>query len=98
MSSAPGSIAPHGHAAFEVLRPGFGVTLQDRGRPGWGRFGVPVGGAMDWHALICANRLLDNPLDAPALELLLQGAVLRALEKFWVAVTGADAGANVPLW
>jgi biotin-dependent carboxylase-like uncharacterized protein len=53
---------------------------------------------MDNHAAICANRLLDNPLDAPVLELLLQGAVLRALSPVWIAVTGADASSNLPLW
>ena len=83
---------------LEILSPGLGTTLQDRGRAGWRRFGVPRGGAMDDHAAAWANRLLDNPFNAPVLELLLQGARLRLLQKAWVAITGADAEANVPLW
>jgi biotin-dependent carboxylase-like uncharacterized protein len=83
---------------FEVLDPGLGATIQDRGRPGWKRFGVPPSGVMDRHASGWANRLLGNPPGAPTLELLLQGAKLQTLEACWIVVTGADAAANVPLW
>ena len=83
---------------FEVLDPGFGATLQDQGRRGWSRFGVPPGGAMDDHAAFWANRLLDNPPSAPVLELLLQGAQFRALQSAWICITGADAGSEFPLW
>jgi len=84
--------------AFEILDPGFGATLQDHGRPGWRRFGVPTGGAMDDHAANWANRLLDNPPNSPVLELLLQGAKLRVRRELWLAITGADAAASVPRW
>jgi biotin-dependent carboxylase-like uncharacterized protein len=84
--------------AFEILDPGFGATLQDHGRPGWRRFGVPPGGATDDHAANWANRLLDNPPGAPVIELLLQGAKLRARRELWLAITGADATASVPRW
>jgi biotin-dependent carboxylase-like uncharacterized protein len=83
---------------LEILHPGFGATVQDAGRPGWRRFGVPTGGAMDEHAANWANRLLDNPPGSPVLELLLQGARLRARRELWLAVAGADAAANVPRW
>jgi len=87
-----------GQKVFEILEPGLGATLQDRGRPGWRRFGVPPSGAMDDHAAHWANRLLDNTPDAPVVEFLLQGARLRALGETWIAVTGADADASVPTW
>jgi len=83
---------------FQILDPGFGATVQDRGRVGWRRFGVPPSGAMDDHAAGWANRLLDNSPDAPLLELLLQGARFKALRDWWIAVTGAEAEANVPTW
>src|SRR5947207_1104407 len=83
---------------FEMLEPGLGATFQDRGRAGWRRFGVPPGGAMDEHAARWANRLLENAPGAPVVEFLLQGAQLRAVRKTWIAITGADAGANVPTW
>lgn len=81
-----------------VMDPGLGCHLQDRGRPGLRRFGVPASGPMDAHASAWANQLLDNEPGTPVLELLLQGAKLAALRPLWVAVTGADASANVPLW
>lgn len=59
---------------------------------------MPPSGAMDDHAAGWANRLLDNPPEAPVLEFLLQGARLEVLRDAWIAVTGADAEANVPLW
>src|SRR5206468_9942845 len=87
-----------GPKVFEILEPGLGATLQDQGRLGWRRFGVPPSGAMDDHAMNWANQLLDNPLHAPVVELLLQGARVRALRAVWIAITGADAQANIATW
>jgi biotin-dependent carboxylase-like uncharacterized protein len=53
---------------------------------------------MDNHAARWANRLLDNPPDAPVIEFLLQGARVEFLQDAWIAITGADAGANVARW
>ena len=83
---------------LQVLTPGLGGSIQDRGRPGWRRFGVPPGGVMDEHAATWANRLLDNAGDAPVLELLLQGARFVALRDVWLAITGADACSSAPAW
>jgi len=83
---------------MRVLSPGFGASVQDRGRVGWRRFGVPSSGFMDGHAASWANRVLDNPPSCPVLELLLQGASLEILQDVWIAITGADAGAAVPMW
>lgn len=81
--------------ALEVLDGGLLTTVQDLGRRGYERFGVPVAGAMDPFALRAANRLVGNPLDAAALEITLAGPRLRATEKCLVAVTGADLGLRV---
>ncbi len=56
--------------ALYVVDPGLLTTIQDAGRPGYERFGVPVGGAMDWFALHAANRLVGNPPGAAAIEFL----------------------------
>lgn len=87
-----------GREVFEVLDAGFGLAIQDQGRTGWRRFGVPGSGVMDRHAAAWANRLLENPADAPVLEITLQGTRLMALEDTWIALTGAPATANVPVW
>lgn len=83
---------------LEVTDPGMGVSIQDLGRIGWRRFGVPMSGAMDDHSARVANVLLDNPPDAPVLEMLLQGQRIRVLKTCWLAVTGADASSTVADW
>lgn len=91
-------MSPSPEPVLRILAPGLGLTIQDRGRPGFGRFGVPRSGAMDPHAFSWANRLLDNPPNAAALEVLLQGTVLEVLRETWIAVCGADLECSVPRW
>src|SRR5689334_9822829 len=83
---------------LRVLDRGLGAALQDQGRLGWRRFGVPISGAMDAHAAAWANRLLDNPSAAAVVELLLQGAKLQALCNTWISIAGAEVESNLPLW
>jgi antagonist of KipI len=45
---------------IEVLEPGMLTTVQDLGRFGYQRYGVPVSGAMDGLALRAANLLVGN--------------------------------------
>ena len=83
---------------MKVVRHGLGVSLQDFGRPGFAAYGIPPSGVMDDHAAGWANRLLENPPDAPVLELLMQGAHLEVLRTTWLVLTGGDAHCNLPLW
>ena len=84
--------------ALEVLDGGLLTTVQDLGRTGYERYGVPVAGAMDPFALRVANRLVGNPPDAAALEITLAGPRLRAAEKCLIAAAGADLGLRVNGW
>jgi biotin-dependent carboxylase-like uncharacterized protein len=59
--------------ALRVVEPGPFTTLQDLGRVGYQRFGVPVAGAMDPVALAIANLLVGNAAGTGALELTLAG-------------------------
>jgi len=83
---------------LKLLSTGSGVAFQDLGHVGWGRYGVPIGGAMDRHAMRAANRLLGNQPEATVLEIQLQGAKLEVLEDIWVALAGADRCANLRAW
>lgn len=63
---------------LEVIDPGTAVALQDFGRFGLKRFGVPQAGALDPLMLSCANLLLGNPPDRAGLEILAMGPTLQA--------------------
>ena len=52
----------------KVLRAGFLTTVQDLGRAGFRASGVPVGGALDPHALRIANLLVGNETSAAGFE------------------------------
>lgn len=89
--------------ALRVLEPGLLTTVQDLGRVGLERFGIPVGGAMDSYALRAANGLVGNPAHAAGLEITLIGPQLEATEISLIAVTGANLdlrveGRKMPLW
>lgn len=83
---------------LRIVKTGLGISLQDTGRRGFRRFGVPPGGPMDPHAAALANRLVANPKSAPVLEILMQGAEFAVLQDCRLALTGANSGSNLPLW
>lgn len=74
---------------IQVLRPGLCDLVMDAGRPGWGRLGVPAGGAADRAALAAANRLVGNPPDAAGLEMVGRGPNLHFPRGGVIALTGA---------
>ncbi len=85
-------------ALLEIESVGMGCAVQDQGRVGWKRFGVPPGGAMDHHAATWANRLVGNPESSAVLEFLMHGAVVRVLEDCRIAITGANAATEIESW
>ena len=88
---------------LEVIDGGMFATVQDLGRYGYQRYGVPVSGAMDPFALRVANLLAGNQDGDAGLEVTLAGARMRFLANTVVAVTGADLGPlldtrPLPMW
>lgn len=86
-----------------VLDAGPLTTVQDLGRMGHLRVGIPRAGPMDRDAFVLANRLVRNPDGAAGLECTLIGPRLEFADARWVAVTGAEApvtldGAEMPRW
>jgi allophanate hydrolase subunit 2 len=67
-----------------VVRAAGLVTVQDLGRPGRMHEAVPPGGALVRDRLIAANRAVQNPDDAPAIEVL-GHLVIRAEQALQVA-------------
>ncbi|OAN81959.1 hypothetical protein A8B78_00205 [Jannaschia sp. EhC01] len=65
---------------LRVVAAGLGLTLQDYGRIGWRRYGIPAAGAMDRLHLAIANRLVGNAPDMAAIESVLAGCRMRVEE------------------
>jgi len=78
-----------------VQTPGFLATVQDAGRFGYQRFGVPVSGPMDAFAHAAANRLAGNDPGAAALEFAYSGPVLVASVDCVVALAGVGFSLEV---
>jgi len=76
--------------ALEILSPGPLTTVQDMGRLGFGKFGVPRSGAADPLSLRVANLLVGNREGDAGLEMTVIGARIKALRNVAIAVTGAD--------
>jgi len=66
------------------------TTVQDLGRAGQLRYGIPPSGPVDRFAFVLANRLVDNPDTAAALECTLVGPRFEVAAPLVIAVTGAD--------
>jgi KipI family sensor histidine kinase inhibitor len=84
-----------GTAALEFLDGGLLTTVQDLGRPGYQRYGVPMAGAADGRALRAANHLVGNAPGTAGLECTVAGPALVAHRPIVAAVTGAALGAVV---
>ncbi len=89
--------------AIEVIEPGLMTTVQDLGRHGYQRYGIPASGALDSTALAIGNVLLGNPPGMAGLEVTLAGPTLLFQVDTIIAVTGANLtpridGAFMPMW
>ncbi|OZI30363.1 hypothetical protein CAL29_20215 [Bordetella genomosp. 10] len=80
---------------IRVLKPGALTQLQDLGRYGYQRYGVPVNGVMDEWAHRVANILVGNDETVATLECTLAGPVLEFREERLIALCGADMRASL---
>ncbi len=74
---------------IEVLDGGLFTTIQDFGRVGFRKYGVPVSGVMDTNSYELANWLVGNPNGAPVLEFTLKGGRYLFHDNTVIAITGA---------
>ena len=81
---------------LRIVSAGLSTTVQDAGRIGWQRFGVPVSGALDRVALAAANVTVGNPATTAALECLYQGPIVEvAADCVRLAVAGTGASLEI---
>lgn len=98
-----------GLTGLKVLQPGLATTIQDLGRRGFMRYGVPTAGAADFVALMVGNWLLANRARTPALEITVTGPEVEFTAPVAFSLTGAPVPAElipadgspahtVPMW
>jgi antagonist of KipI len=74
------------------------LTLQDQGRLGWRRYGVPASGPMDPFAFAAANMLAGNAPEAAELEIGGGEIALRAASECVIAMAGTGYKLRVNTW
>ena len=74
------------------------ATIQDGGRVGWRKFGVPVSGPMDVFAFRAANALAGNPGEYAVVEIGLGDAMFEARQDCVMAVAGTGYKLSVYVW
>ncbi len=77
--------------SLRIIRLAAGAFLQDRGRPGWRRYGVPPGGAFDRESYELALALVGRT-EGAVLEIPLMGGSFDVADDGHVAVVGASGG------
>ena len=80
---------------IKLLDPGLLTTVQDRGRVGQLRYGIPPSGPVDRRSFILANRLVGNDDGAAGLECTYMGPRFEVERSCVIAVTGAPAPVTV---
>src|ERR1043165_8677951 len=88
---------------IRILEPGALTTVQDLGRPGHLRYGIPPSGPVDHAAFVVANRLAGNADGAAGLQGTALGPRCEAERRCAIAVTGAAMpltvnGSEAPAW
>lgn len=68
------------NAKFKVVQAGPSVSVQDAGRRGFMRFGVPHSGPMDRVAYKVLTTAIDSPVSVPVIEVSLGGLALKCIE------------------
>lgn len=84
--------------SLEVMDVSGLATIQDSGRKGWRRFGVPTSGPMDFFAFRAANVLAGSPIERAAIEIGWGDATFQAIQDCVIAVTGVGYSLSIYVW
>ncbi|MEM7551463.1 MAG: biotin-dependent carboxyltransferase family protein [Bacteroidota bacterium] len=80
---------------IEVRKPGLFTTIQDLGRTGYRKYGIPWSGVMDKYSALMANSLVKNKPDASIIEITHSGPELWFEDRASIALVGAEAEAKL---
>ncbi len=74
-----------------LLKTAPGTSVQDLGRMGQARYGIPVSGAMDERSMTWTNHLLKNPAGAAVLEISQPGFLIQFGAQTTISIAGAKS-------
>ena len=74
---------------IEILDSGYHITIQDRGRFGFSKFGVPLSGSMDYLSSNNANSIVGNTINEPVFEIAMMGGKFLFTEEVDICISGA---------
>jgi biotin-dependent carboxylase-like uncharacterized protein len=75
---------------IKVIHPGLLTSVQDKGRIGFRKYGVPVSGVMDSISASFANAILNNKLSDTVIEITMVGPKLLFTANTIISLAGAD--------
>ncbi|MFZ1805597.1 MAG: biotin-dependent carboxyltransferase family protein [Cyclobacteriaceae bacterium] len=75
---------------IKVISPGLYSSIQDIGRFGFRKYGVPVSGVMDEQSASLANHLLNNSPESALMEITMVGPKFLFETPTLIAISGAD--------
>ncbi|SHJ71376.1 5-oxoprolinase subunit C family protein [Paramaledivibacter caminithermalis] len=82
-------------SSLRVNNPGLLTTIQDDGRIGYEKYGMPTAGAMDILSLQLGNILVGNDRYEAAAEITFIGPEIEFYENLIIAITGADISPTI---
>ncbi len=75
---------------IRIIKSGMYSSIQDLGRTGVEKFGQSESGAMNFRAMMLSNKMLDNPLSNPVIEMTIVGPEFEVLKDITIAVFGTE--------
>lgn len=82
-------------SSITIVKPGLYTTIQDKGRYGYRKYGIPLAGSLDKSSAALANIFLNKDRDSPLIEVLLNGPEIYFNSDSSVVITGADISPSV---
>lgn len=84
-----------GEPILKVESAGPGVSIQDLGREGYRKYGVPVSGAMDKESMIISNIIVGNNINDACIEIFQSSFEATALQDIVISICGAEVEGEV---
>jgi len=75
---------------IKILNKGVLTSIQDLGRRGYQKYGVPICGVMDEYSHKMANVLVSNEIEEATLEVTLFGLKIEFIDKQIISITGGN--------